>query len=376
MAKIFDTLRLNDQQLAELIEELERPLGQGADSNRVNRRWSVAGVRVILSTVNEADQTTRQLSVARNLSSSGVALITGAFVYPGTSCTVMFKNLKGDIRTERGSVTRCRHVQGHIHDVGIRLDSTVDPREFIEFGDSNAFNTEHVELGALTGRVLFVEDSRADQKLYAQYFNGSALEMLFSQDGEGGLMMLDEQPDLIFVGDRLRDMEGIDFIRQARRRAYGGPVVLLMTEFVAENRDQAISAGANELLVKPCSPDLLQQAAAEYLLQQSTRSRAVGRIETTVDLSIISAELVCEYIDSMQEACESLTDAIEKNEIDRVKQVLKSIGGSSGTYGFAPVGLIAGQALGDVEESGSIETSMMELQRFIGVCQQVRRPEA
>jgi CheY-like chemotaxis protein len=376
MAKVFDTLRLNNDQIQELVDELERPLAHEIDSRRLKRRWSVDGARVILATLDDSGQTTRQLAVARNLSSSGVALITGKFVYPGTACTATFKNLGGDIRTESGTVVRCRHVQGRIHDVGVRLKSAVDPREFIEFGEANGFSTEHVDLTELKGVVLIVEDSRADQKLFSQYFNGSGLELLFSQDGEGGLMMLDDQPDLVFVGDRLRDMSGIDFILQARRGAYGGPVVLLVTGLASEQRDLASGAGANELLVKPCPPELMHQAAAEYLLTQSTRCQEAGRIETTVDLSVISAELVCGYIDSMIEECESLADAIEKKEIERVKQVLRSIHGSSGSYGFASVGVFAEQALDHVEESGSIDVSMMPLQRIIGMCQQVRRPEA
>ncbi len=376
MAKIFDTLRLSSDQLDQLVEELQRPTERATDSKRENRRWSAGAVRMVVTTTDASGQVTRQLGAMRNLSSSGAAVIIGTFVYPGTECILSVKNLVGEVRHLSGRVEWCRHVRSRVHDVGISFKEVIHPREFIEFGDGNVFDTEYVDLKQLKGRVLVIEESRADQKLIAHYFRDSELEVDYAQDGEGGLMMLGEHPDMVFVCDTLRDMSGVDVISNARRNGYGGPIVMLTADSRSDARESAIEAGANELLVKPFAPELIHQAAAEYLLRQATRDSEIGRIESTVDPEIISTSLVCEYIDGLVESSEELADAIEKNEIDRLRELLQRIKSSSGSYGLEPISMIASKAIEQIEETKSIEQSMMEVQRLIGACQRVIRPDA
>lgn len=376
MAKVYDNLKLSSYEVEMLIEQLERASEGGAESKREKKRWTLGGLRVVLSCQDKSGQTQNEIAIARNLSSSGAAVLTGKFLYPDSRCVVACQDLHGKVRQVRGRVVRCRHLQGRVHDVGIRFDSTVNPREFIEFGGETAFNTERVNVAELHGQLLIIDSSRADQKLICHYFAGSGLELVYAQDGESGLMMLDDQPDFSFVSESLRDMSGIDVIRTARERGYSGPIVLLANESRVTDRDRAIEAGANESLVKPCAPELLHQAVAEYLLGGQARGGdELSRIETSVDLGMVSPELVCEYIDGLMEETELLVDAIEKEDIDRVRKVLRSIGGTSGSYGFEPIGRIASLALMQVDTTQSLGDSMLEVQRLIGACHRIRKPK-
>ena len=96
-------------------------------------------------------------AVGRNLSSSGMGLLAGQFIYPGTRSTVQLSTLHGGEQVIPGRVVRCRYLvkSGMLYDVGLEFDRAIDVALF----------AEHARLL----RILLLHDSPATHELVAGF---------------------------------------------------------------------------------------------------------------------------------------------------------------------------------------------------------------
>ena len=68
----------------------------------------------------------RYLVRCRNISVSGAAFLHGFYVHPDTKCSLTFlRRGEGGVRLT-GTVVRCDHLAGTIHDVGMKFDQVLD----------------------------------------------------------------------------------------------------------------------------------------------------------------------------------------------------------------------------------------------------------
>jgi len=115
-------------------------------------------------------------------------------------------------------------------------------------------------------QCLVVDDSRVIRKVARKI-----LETLdFATDeAEDGSYALDTcrraMPDAILLDWNMPNMNGIEFLRHLRREDGGGyPIVILCTtENDIAHITEAITAGANEYVMKPFDRDILEAKFAE-----------------------------------------------------------------------------------------------------------------
>lgn len=67
----------------------------------------------------------------RDLSSSGLGFFHVAYVHPGTSAVFIMKGRKGEVATIKGTVTRCAHVSGRVHEVGAVFEQEIQVEVFV-----------------------------------------------------------------------------------------------------------------------------------------------------------------------------------------------------------------------------------------------------
>ena len=228
MPKIMDTLRLSEQQIQEMLDEMESRGDAQADSKRRSRRWSLGVTKIVISVADGAANWMHHLAVARNLSSGGVAVMIGTYVHCGTACKVCIRDRDGGVVQIAGKVVRCGHVHGRVHDIGIAFDAEIRTSQFVELGNEEyAFDAELVDPEVLRGHMLVVEGDRAEQKLIAHYYRDTHLDLEFASDGETGLSILQECIDIDFVllEYLLSDMSGVHFIERCRAIGYSGPLM-------------------------------------------------------------------------------------------------------------------------------------------------------
>ncbi len=374
---LYDTLRLGPRELKQLLESLDAlPRKAPAKSRRSTQRWGLTGRRCVLTVQNEGDEVRHFAARARNLSSGGLAVLHGGYLHVGSGCIVTMSDLTGKTHQMQARVARCRHLQRHLHDLGLAFSEKINPRDFIDFGDAHAFTREQVDVKDLKGTLLVVEDSRMFQKVIGAYFKGSGLEIIYAVDGEGGLVALDEHPDMVFVDYILPTYDGVEFIRRARNHGYSGAMVLLTIDNTPGLRQEAISAGANEMLSKPCSPEALHQAAAEYILSNDLALADAGKIHSNADPAVMTEEMIREYIVDINKKADAITAALVAKDVAGAREAMRRIRASAGGFGFEAISLAARSALKALDATMSVEESSLEIRRLVSACRRADLPRS
>lgn len=123
-----DSIKLNESDRRALLDRLA--LHDAVSLERAGREQqrlklpSNITIEVVLTHPGGGDVHVR--AVVKDVSKSGLGMLYGGFVHHGTRVAVRFV---GDDRTalivQGGKVVRCVHVQGPVHELGIRFDADV-----------------------------------------------------------------------------------------------------------------------------------------------------------------------------------------------------------------------------------------------------------
>jgi two-component system chemotaxis response regulator CheY len=110
-------------------------------------------------------------------------------------------------------------------------------------------------------RALVVDDSRTVRIIIGNILREIGMDVLEAANGLEALEQLNGNPDveLLLLDWNMPQMNGFDFLRAVRaQRAYDGVRILMVTsESQSEQVVKALSAGANEYLMKPFNKDVL-----------------------------------------------------------------------------------------------------------------------
>jgi len=130
-----DLLSASGKELMNLIgaARAPSPLGNRRPKGRASRlAYDEKGVLIAaLRPADDQDITAYKVRPL-NISSTGIAFLHGAFVYPGTSCSVIARMTDGTPCQLTGHVVRCRMIHGRVHEIGVRFNEAIDLSELIE----------------------------------------------------------------------------------------------------------------------------------------------------------------------------------------------------------------------------------------------------
>jgi two-component system, cell cycle response regulator DivK len=125
--------------------------------------------------------------------------------------------------------------------------------------------------------ILVVAGDEDSRLLYRTIFVDIAATVLEAEDGAEALgKAICHQPDVVVADSRLRRIDGFQLCGLLRREALtsAAGIVIITCDGSLENIEQAAVAGADEVVVKPCLPDVLINAA-----YQSWRRRRAAAID-------------------------------------------------------------------------------------------------
>lgn len=110
-------------------------------------------------------------------------------------------------------------------------------------------------------RALVVDDSRAMRMILGRILEGCGFEVQHSENGRHALTRFeaDEHYELVLVDWNMPVMTGIELIRAVRANpAWNGMrLVMVTTEAEIDRMREALSAGANEYVMKPFSKEVI-----------------------------------------------------------------------------------------------------------------------
>ena len=137
----IDLLRLSETERQALNQYLarEQAAREGPKNRRASARFRPPSPQPVSIQFLGADQGGQTfLALTKDLSTTGCALFHGAFVYPSARCCVTIKALDGQRVQIAGAVTRCSHVLGRVHEVGILFDQSICLEEFVRVDPDSA----------------------------------------------------------------------------------------------------------------------------------------------------------------------------------------------------------------------------------------------
>ncbi|MDX2116192.1 MAG: response regulator [Planctomycetota bacterium] len=368
---VNDTIRLSQHELDAILAEMNRSSGGKGASKRASRRWTLQSQKGVLTLVDGNGNKVHHQVTPRNISKTGLSVLFGGFLHPGAKCLVALRAVNGSARVLSGSVVQCRHVRGRLHELGIALSEPANPRDFfIKAGDEYLFNCERVDISLLKGTILLIDDSVPVQRLMAHYLKGSALELQTEECGADGLEAFGREPDMVLVDYNLPDMTGLDFVTKVRAMGHRQPVILITAENDKELRMAAIAAGANELLFKPITPELLHRAVAEFLSPEA-RERAAGDAELRLPANEAGA-----YAAQLGKLAGAMTAALENAQGDKVRAGLREIQGTAGSYGHGALAEKARELTRMLDGGAALERIAPELRALIRACEKIQSSAA
>lgn len=116
-------------------------------------------------------------------------------------------------------------------------------------------------------KILLVDDSKTmrniQKAVLAQLGHGDIVEACDGQDALSKAMA--SKPDLMLVDWNMPNMDGLTFVKQFRAKGNKTPIIMVTTEAEKSRVIEAIKAGVNNYVVKPFTPDILQQRIGETL---------------------------------------------------------------------------------------------------------------
>ena len=111
--------------------------------------------------------------------------------------------------------------------------------------------------------ALVVEDSTTIRMILRKFLGKLGFDVVEAGNGREGLDRLREmtQTDVVLVDWNMPEMNGIDFVRAVRAdHGYDVlPLVMVTTNSELENVAEALSAGANEYVMKPFTLDMIRE---------------------------------------------------------------------------------------------------------------------
>jgi two-component system chemotaxis response regulator CheY len=117
-------------------------------------------------------------------------------------------------------------------------------------------------------KILIVDDSKAIRESIRFVLEENGFSVLEGGDGQEGLTVLgSDSVDLIITDVNMPNMDGITFIKEARKLPANKfvPILVLTTESQTSVMDEGKAAGATGWIVKPFSSDKLMAAVNKVL---------------------------------------------------------------------------------------------------------------
>ena len=111
--------------------------------------------------------------------------------------------------------------------------------------------------------ALVVDDSRTVRKILTEYLNALGFEVTVAVNGREALDRLTgmERADVVLVDWNMPEMDGIAFVRAVRATGHYAalPVMMVTTHTELARVSEALEAGANEYIMKPCTAEMIRE---------------------------------------------------------------------------------------------------------------------
>lgn len=107
-------------------------------------------------------------------------------------------------------------------------------------------------------KVLIIDDEPEISKMVAEFLMSSGYAAYYALNGPGGLDLIEkEAPDLVLLDIGMPGMDGLEVLRELRKKNLHPIVVVLSANKESDTVKRALELGATEYITKPINLDTL-----------------------------------------------------------------------------------------------------------------------
>jgi DNA-binding response OmpR family regulator len=148
-------------------------------------------------------------------------------MYNGTLVTADLLDTQGNIVPRHGTVTRCEHRGGRVHEIGIKFDEEVKLRNFlIQDEDLLLHSRERIDPEQMNIKLLVYSTETEFSSLLRQYLLPSNLCYTFAKTKEEAIEKSKDQDMLLFRVDN-EPTNLAEMVRSIREDGFMNPIILV-----------------------------------------------------------------------------------------------------------------------------------------------------
>ena len=334
---IINTLRLAKTEQDQMIHELRQSGGQGGVIDaRCHDRADYDDATSILVVHQSCQAQAAYLVRPYNISAQGLAFLHGGYLHPGGDCLMLLRDINRKAHQVRAKVVRCTHLRGRTHDVGVRLERSIDVTQFAAaWPSTDDQQLVSRPLPRLGGRVLHISHAGADQELLGVHLRELGLEMHPGRNPNHLLRQIHRlSPDLLLVTERLPDTTLRTFCSDLRQRAWFGPVVVLESGDEPVDADVTDTIGNTTVLHKPWTLEDLGEVIRQLLPAEPDGGPLVSALWPERHVR----PLILKFLAQLDASLRQMTRLIaQQRDPQVVRQVCQELQRTAATYGYPTI---------------------------------------
>lgn len=371
--RVVNTLRLNQRELHKLLETYEQSETGAKAPDREFVRWSYR-VESINLVIEHSSGNRVTLPVAtRNISRGGISILHSSFIHPGTQCEIVLKIPGGTTQSITGTVRRCGHVSGRVHEIGIQFKNQISTKDLLGLDPLNeAYSLERVDPTRLHGSVLVVTSSEMDRDLYSTFLDDTNLSVYTADSIEVAKSRAQKGTDIILADYYIGDDTAPTLIHALHECEIDVPVVVLTSDKSEQALDAIRDSHAMGILTKPVSKDRILQALAEFLHADGDG----GPLYSNLTTSDAAYPLLNKFLSEISRISLNLEKASRDNDQNTCLKITRSLSGTAAPLGFPELSTLAVDAENRMTMQG-LKAANQEIRALVVACRRVKaRPAA
>jgi len=106
--------------------------------------------------------------------------------------------------------------------------------------------------------VLVIDDDADARRIYSEFMRSRGWTVFTASDGRSGIEKIDDlAPDTVVLDLAMPRVDGWTVLKQLRESSWTARIPVVVVSALQDARDEAIRAGSDAYLAKPCMPDVL-----------------------------------------------------------------------------------------------------------------------
>jgi len=357
-----NTVGLSERNLHKVLDAMDsRDSVSNSITNRVFSRWPFREERVEVALVHPGGTEVRVKLAARNLSKGGIGLLHSAFVYPDTLCVVSLPSLEGGTLQLTGKITRCLHLRGVVHELGVKFDEEIDPRRVVE---PDVMDTrlalEKVEPATIDGTICVAEPVAGDAQAIRRAIRRTRAEMIDAVDGAAALEEAKRGATVIITSFDLPDMTGGELATAVEQAGARTAVIVTSNETGRRIKNGLSGHPVAAFLPKPLDEHAIHRALAEFCV-------AVEDVEDAGD----GMDPKRVFQEQSATTAVQIERAADRDDAMQVYTVAERLAETAPKLGFDDLGTLAGTVAEKLSENLEISAANDEIKQLAEMCKSI-----